>query len=1637
MSAEEKTEYTSVLGGFTYESNVPYEVDDCNVTLNMSKRGTSTFSELITAALAEVKTVKKNDDATICTLTIKGSLSAADITALNNAMGSNGDLASITELYLGGATGMTQEQVNGLEIPTSLTRLTIPSDRIVAGNLITKAQTATGLDYIYSPTSSSSRTVAEQFSPDYVYVLKQNVLSTAVTNEEGLQKGVYIKIASPSTVALSENDAKFGSMNIDFTDDTNYGWQYIDLSGTIVTASATLAETAPNSEKGYRIVLPDGLTGDNMAIFASNSNHGLVAAVYSYTGTKLNLMEITDGTYAQTALTDSRIMRSNTTEVEVVSGTYNGATYSAFGNNLLAAINNMGNAASYPSSTGLNVKKVSISTGSNVTSPMNFANPTIEILELKNVSLSWAVVNVNSCTSLKTLNMNYANVGQVTAQVSSLTKVDLSGATINGAADFSNSPLTDGFITDDDTHITGDLSLKNSGLTSFTPQGTVGGDIYLNASSSLSSIDVRQVNMTSGKKIHIDAETVEGETSIATLHVSDAITVPTGYVLADHFHPADIESSYIKEEAYIPPMYTITSTDMKLHEKEAAANGDHFIYWYQDTNDMGSNVTIGTSTESGHSLEAILGSQSSNLNFGATTYRRAKINGPLTVSDIDDLASVNCQVLDLSSATFDASAWTELKTAFEASGSGVHSNVRFVILPDGSTREDIVNGTALAGLTNVLSVISTEKTTDGTNLTTWSRVSGALQAAVVAAGNHSCNSWIKTPDGLTDRNIYTSDISDFRVCKISGLINSHDLSKANQQLDANGHLHWTSDPVEISSGTDPRTIDGGYTAYGPFSSSFMLSEIDLRDAYFEEKGDNTSLAEEYKRYYCSDMTLSALGIISTGTYKVVIPEDSRVKEIPADFMNCSTYIRAICIPSNIRAIRTRAFYTIDYVWTTPNANTALDPEGTNTKLDNGAKVKKKDGTVYEAISALKIDPETGKYIENPAFTDDYYVGNYETMDGGGTYTFGSNIKLIETAAFANTQPNVKDVYVLNTTAPECHVDAFNTVMYTGNGGYNSTLTGGIISRSNYFNQRWITMLHYPRQTTTPNVQRYTDPTRQYSIATGERDGKGATLYFPNQSEFIRAYAQGTFGYTWNAWNPTRTFGSVDNGDLVGFNTSGWNATNQKDANDLYNSNTVTSNTLKPNCTFYNVTLGGNTKPSGLSDYYSIQWNDATSSYGSGTSLYPQSEKETNTDTDNSGEITSKDYRGWHQFVLTAYAANTVLDEEPYRSYVADNDWWTICSPFDITREEAILLFGTEGIGTEGEDGYVAPKIPYVSKLRYVRRTYDEPMIHLNFSVNLMENKENMENPEGYTAAATSQHGSLDKDGVINIVTGTAPAASDVVIHAGVPYMIKPYLTAEGGGFNRQFQVYTSTDYAKLTDAQKNATSPRAVNSTTLYNKIKAANERGGDEQRSLVQTGKYSVPVFVSGTNSGYSIEGTEGSYTIEGQNYKKSTKFYYTFVGSFYNSYMPQYAYFLGWNGSAAQFYYNDAAYDAHNMRWANETGIICATTEAFTATVTEATTSDKGLIPAQWVLNGTAKDDSFTATSGGSLSRLYDMTFDAPDVIAVQGDATGIKSVGEQQRGSQIMNVYSVDGQLKGNSLQGLSKGIYVVNGKKYVVK
>ena len=403
-----------------------------------------------------------------------------------------------------------------------------------------------------------------------------------------------------------------------------------------------------------------------------------------------------------------------------------------------------------------------------------------------------------------------------------------------------------------------------------------------------------------------------------------------------------------------------------------------------------------------------------------------------------------------------------------------------------------------------------------------------------------------------------------------------------------------------------------------------------------------------------------------------------------------------------------------------------------------------------------------------------------------------------------------------------------------------------------------------------------------------------------------------------------------------------------------------------------------------------------------------------------------DYRGWHQFVLAATAHNSTIPFEPLRSFISDTDWWTICEPYDLKYSDLIKFFGYDRAGFD-------KKIPYLSKLMYVIRDVENQKITLMFSKNLMEYKEQMAAGEGIV------HGTIN-EAEEGKWTSEELAEDPVILHAGVPYLIRPNLVSESGsGFQRQFDIYKNQD-------------------PDLYARLKASQDISAGKQFQMVYNGEYTVPAYVVGYDAAGAVsENTVESKTIEnkdgstftytsgtikynGKNvsYKVSSDFTYTFVGTFYKSAMPQYCYFLGYDSAKkkAVFRYSHVL-DKDGWNWNNETGIICPNFDT-SLTIHQASSMND---PARWVFNPNNKEDNvddyvkcddFPSGSGQAGAKSYTMDFGASNY----NETTGISEM-KVVPATKSTKVYTTNGVFVGTSVYNLQKGVYIVNGKKYVVK
>ena len=886
------------------------------------------------------------------------------------------------------------------------------------------------------------------------------------------------------------------------------------------------------------------------------------------------------------------------------------------------------------------------------------------------------------------------------------------------------------------------------------------------------------------------------------------------------------------------------------------------------------------------------------------SYDNIVYKGPANVADFVALNRLTNPRLNLCQLTFDESD-EKLNTAekrLAELNTLSNSSFQFIALPDAgadiTNHNDQLFKTLYDNMSQLRGVAYYHKATK--SYTCYSKFPGEVYI-LTKMTDPVTNEWGKLIDYL----------------KISGNLNAKDISANNDwdaKYDKDGHFVLVSDDeIKIDGTTKFASSSYGNTDNVAFAKKYDgVIKLDLSDAKFAR---------------ITDMTLSMTNLIAANrTTTVLIPTDPSITELPPDFLNVQvSTLKEICIPRNIQIIRARAFSHLKDLAhvTTTDANGGIIDFGYGKKVEKKT-VTADDGTSWtdQVIDSTQIDEHSGSYV------------------------FSDNLKEIDSYAF-NDQSGVryvKDVYVLATEAPACHVNAFSTDMYTGNNGFDPA---GSITRLDYQNQGfWITMLHYPNSVKgTDEEKRYTDVTRDYTItdADGNTDGWGNVIHWPNQTEFTRAYEQGTNGYLWRAWDTSREPWSQYGSCQLNKSDHNYQMT-QVTANQYYDDNKAAD---KASSIFYHTATDGGADVDG-GTYANVKTAD-------GKPLY------------------DRDYRGWHQFSLAeSYDYQNTTPSHNF-SYINDNGWWTICVPFDMTKAEVRTMFGTDG--THGG--------PHVCEFTGVLRDANadgqgKGKIVLKFDRDVYK-------------------WIYNADG-----TKTATADDNIVIHKGVPYLLQPDYKEKVDG-----NVVFIPSQHILRDPKCKAVSSAELQDMAMKNVVEVtAKDAAGNED-----------------------------------QNYK------YTFIGNFWQTEMPGYAYFLAWyqptDGSKglATFFWQEKQAEG-TMNWNPYTAIIGCNWNKDNRKMYVPQGGPNGLGNVHWfarlgnVQNGASVfgDDSFETTGGAKAN--------GPQNVSIEADGNIADGITKAHFGNRTIDifhgkVYNLNGQYVGDSLEGLPKGIYIAGGKKYIVK
>ena len=722
-----------------------------------------------------------------------------------------------------------------------------------------------------------------------------------------------------------------------------------------------------------------------------------------------------------------------------------------------------------------------------------------------------------------------------------------------------------------------------------------------------------------------------------------------------------------------------------------------------------------------------------------------------------------------------------------------------------------------------------------------------------------------------------------------------------------------------------------------------------------------------------DMNFSKASKTRDKLTSIILPTSPEMDLIPENCLNNYQKLTEICIPYNYQILRSGAF----------------------------------DGTQIDHITTTDA---SGALIDN----------------GEHTWTLSANITELGSVP---SEPGVfvpqvfqhdllvTDIYILATKTPKCYAGVFPANASYGYGGASGSDT---YCRDRYFNsddrlsKAWI-VLRFPSEesynaakaagqatdaTYAEMKANYTDPTRVYSKKeqTGAVDANGDAIVWPTRQEANRSYNQGSRGLTWLAWDPT----------------SGTSSTGEDGA------------------------IAGGATHSGAN----------TGSIASMDGM----------PTTTSGYTFNADYMGWHQIALaqaTYYEpAERVVNEKIIREY-EEAGWYTFCIPFNMSYKQVVEMLGvpksTENVinklnGEEVTDN-IMPDIRQLSSVTRKAAANGKPnIVMLRMTNNLWQAV-----TPGYTAYLQITHNTNSE--THQLVNADPYNSSNTIddrlsLIGGRPYIIKAYKRKQVVDGVDQFKIkgqnlgkYVLGRYADQFGIES------SIVQNTKYESYECFEQLGSGDLQSL----RFAKPYE---EHKVQAVRDDEKTVYLTYDNNGNTYKYYYTMIGQFWQQPLPQYCLYMS---KGSWYRYTDTS---KGYTWDPYKCVIMATQELVKEEgdkhygggfrrgaddeytnypqVEEGTTD---LIKTEFKLGflDGRDDDDFGETG---TSAKYVFSFDDEGIIELGEDGNEVTAISNLD-GEDILpvnangKVYNLSGQHVGNSLNGLSKGMYIVNGKKVVVK
>lgn len=392
------------------------------------------------------------------------------------------------------------------------------------------------------------------------------------------------------------------------------------------------------------------------------------------------------------------------------------------------------------------------------------------------------------------------------------------------------------------------------------------------------------------------------------------------------------------------------------------------------------------------------------------------------------------------------------------------------------------------------------------------------------------------------------------------------------------------------------------------------------------------------------------------------------------------------------------------------------------------------------------------------------------------------------------------------------------------------------------------------------------------------------------------------------------------------------------------------------------------------------------------------------------------YQGWHEFVLTENNIFVPFDPQTRYENFVENDWYTICVPYDIRKSELLMALGvkgginnkvrrlkknaddTTGTDLEATAALVTEDLyPDVRTLVQVKRSVNERKVTLCLSEPLV--------------TATQCQGVLIPEDTRQGYKYTVLEGEDpVVMKGGYPYLVRPFIPDDKN-------IKNIGAYVVAVASQNNFKRPpytgglKPSDGSTAGKTYLLPVKEGVETQALNKDKSRPDSPVYV----------------TLDG-----SAPCMYNFVGTYLNGNVPQYGYYLGKNKNTGkhQFFRTTKT----TTKWNQYSAIIKGFTKPeFTIPTVSGT---YGIENVCRTFTPDPADDLIILESESPTNAGKAMTLILDDSGEDDNTTTAIRDIDMDRNMDNNNKVYTIGGMLTNGSNR-LQKGIYIKNGKKHVVK